>query len=166
MVNNYCIHLKKRQEKPFCKIKNNQINLHECKECKEKEYKTKIKQNSSYKKDKCTVFSKNRAKMKSNSNKLAKLERNRFSVFSDNKEECIVCKSTYQLTWHEIYSGSYRQRSMKYGFCLRLCLSCHMRYQENVKFNEYWHKQGQLYWESNIGTREEFMRVFLRNWLE
>lgn len=163
-MNNYCIHLKKKQGKPFCKIKNNQINLHECKECKEKEYKS----NSNQIKKDCNNNSKTQykvAKMKSKSNKLAKLERNRFSVFSDNKEEYIVCKSTYQLTWHEIYSGSYRQRSMKYGFCLRLCLSCHMRYQEDVKFNEYWHKQGQLYWESNIGTREEFMRVFLGNWL-
>lgn len=163
-MNNYCIHLKKRKNKPYCKIRNNQIPFSECKECKEKEYKS----NSNQIKNDCNSKSKTQykiSKMKSKSNKIAKLERNRFSVFSNNKEECIVCKSTYQLTWHEIYSGSNRQNSMRNGFCLRLCLSCHMKYQEDAKFNDHWHKQGQLYWENNIGTREEFIKKFRRNWL-
>lgn len=164
-MNNYCIHLKKRKNKPYCKIRNNQIAFSECKECKEKEYKTKIKQNSSYKKEKCTISSKKCAKMRFKSNKLAKFERNRFSVFTDT-DYCFMCGSIYQLTWNEIYRGKNRINSMKYGFCLRMCLSCHRLYQDDVDFNEYWHRQAQLYWENNISTREEFLKVFWRNWLE
>jgi uncharacterized phage-associated protein len=68
--------------------------------------------------------------------------------------------------WHEIYSGKNRQNSMKNGLCLRLCLNCHSKEQEDSQFNDYWRKQGQLYWEENTGSREEFIKVFRRNYLE
>lgn len=106
------------------------------------------------------------AKMQSKSNKLASLERNRYSVFSNDTKRCYLCGSTYKLTWHEIYSGKNRQKSMKNGLCLRLCLNCHSKEQEDSQFNDYWHKQGQLYWEENIGSREEFIKAFRRNYLE
>lgn len=105
-------------------------------------------------------------KMQNKSNKLASLERNRYSVFSNDTERCYLCGSTYKLTWHEIYSGKNRQNSMKNGLCLRLCLNCHSKEQEDSQFNDYWHKQGQLYWEENIDSREEFIKVFRRNYLE
>lgn len=84
-------------------------------------------------------------KMQNKSNKLASLERNRYSVFSNDTERCYLCGSTYKLTWHEIYSGKNRQNSMKNGLCLRLCLNCHSKEQEDSQFNDYWRKQGQLY---------------------
>lgn len=105
-------------------------------------------------------------KMQNKSNKLASLERNRYSVFSNDTERCYLCGSTYKLTWHEIYSGKNRQNSMKNGLCLRLCLNCHSKEQEDSQFNDYWRKQGQLYWEENTGSREEFIKVFRRNYLE
>lgn len=105
-------------------------------------------------------------KMQNKSNKLASLERNRYSVFSNDTERCYLCDSTYKLTWHEIYSGKNRQNSMKNGLCLRLCLNCHSKEQEDSQFNDYWRKQGQLYWEENTGSREEFIKVFRRNYLE
>lgn len=105
-------------------------------------------------------------KMQNKSNKLASLERNRYSVFSKDTERCYLCGSTYKLTWHEIYSGKNRQNSMKNGLCLRLCLNCHSKEQEDSQFNDYWRKQGQLYWEENTGSREEFIKVFRRNYLE
>ena len=105
-------------------------------------------------------------KMQNKSNKLGSLERNRYSVFSNDTERCYLCGSTYKLTWHEIYSGKNRQNSMKNGLCLRLCLNCHSKEQEDSQFNDYWRKQGQLYWEENTGSREEFIKVFRRNYLE
>ena len=104
-------------------------------------------------------------KMQNKSNKLASLERNRYSVFSNDTERCYLCGSTYKLTWHEIYSGKNRQNSMKNGLCLRLCLNCHSKEQEDSQFNDYWRKQVQLYWEENTGSREEFIKVFRRNYL-
>ena len=72
-------------------------------------------------------------KMKKKSNKLRKLENNRFSLF-DSGDKCHYCPSKYNLTWHEIYAGKNRQNSMKYGLCLRLCLNCHRKLQEVYNF--------------------------------
>lgn len=73
--------------------------------------------------------------------------------------------STTNLTWYEIYLGRNRKNSMVYGFCLRLCLNYHEEKREDVQFNEFWYKQGQLYLEENIGSNPSFIKVFRRNYL-
>ena len=203
-MNNYCIHLKKRKNKPYCNLLNKEITFSLCRECDDKEYKKistdfcrKMQCSADIKRKKSTFDKKSPAtsglqsglqksndnqmrkysqklakkqqkpaKMQNKSNKLASLEKNRYSVFSNDTERCYLCGSTYKLTWHEIYSGKNRQNSMRYGLCLRLCLNCHSKEQEDSQFNDYWHKQGQLYWEENIGSREEFIKVFRRNYLK
>lgn len=203
-MNNYCINLKKRKNKPYCKLLNKEIKLSTCRECDNREYKKvstdfcrKMQCSADIKRKKSTSDKKSPAtsglqsglqksnnnqmrkysqtlakkqqkpeKMQNKSNKLASLERNRYSVFSNDTERCYLCGSTYKLTWHEIYSGKNRQNSMKNGLCLRLCLNCHSKEQEDSQFNDYWRKQGQLYWEENTGSREEFIKVFRRNYLE
>jgi len=176
---NFCINLKKRKNKPYCKIKKENILLNQCKECKDKEYKTKIRKNSSYKNDikisNNNQIKKNaqlqekislkKAKMHNKSKKLAKLERERSSVFTE-KDKCFICGSKYKLTWNEIYRGRNRLNSMKFDFCLRMCLTCHSKYQDDIKFNDYWHQKAQLYFEKNIGSREEFIKIFRKNYLK
>ena len=104
-------------------------------------------------------------RLKQKTSKLAKLERNRFSLFSDNKNKCYFCPSTYNLTWHEIFRGRNRSNSMKYGLCLRICLSCHKKYQENKVFNDEWHKKGQAMF---IKTYPDlvFEDIFRENYLD
>ncbi len=104
--------------------------------------------------------------MKNKSNKLAKLERNRKSVFTNDKDKCMFCSATTNLTWHEIFAGRNRKNSMEDGFCLRMCLLCHESKQEDTQFNEFWHREAQLYYERNIGSREEFLARYRRNYLE
>ena len=104
-------------------------------------------------------------KMKNKSNKQAKKERERFSVFT-SADRCFVCKSTYQLTWNEMYRGRNRYNSMKDGFCLRMCLNCHRKYQDDAFFNDFWHREAQLYFEEHYGTREDFIKKYRRNYLE
>lgn len=169
-MNNYCINLKKRKNKPYCKLMNKEIQLSTCRECNNKEYK---KSTSDKKSPAASGLQSGQqsgqqkpVKMQNKSNKLASLERNRYSVFSNDTKRCYLCGSTYKLTWHEIYAGKNRQNSMRYGLCLRLCLNCHSKEQEDSQFNDYWHKQGQLYWEKNIGSREEFIKVFRRNYIK
>lgn len=174
-MNNYCIYIRNRKGNPYCKLLNKEITFSCCQECDSKEYKTKNKENSFYKSNSnqirkmSTLKEKNplnSGKMKNKSNKLAKLEKDRFSVFSNDKEKCYLCGSIYNLTWHEIFRGANRKNSMKFGFCLRLCLSCHEEKQENIIFNDFWHRQAQLYFEEYIGSREEFLKIFRRNYLE
>lgn len=179
---NYCIHLKKRKNKPYCNLLNKEIRFSLCRECDNKEYKKsdiKISKKSTLKEKnpvKSRQISKNaqsltkkpvkNTKMHNKSKKLTKLERNRFSVFTTNKDKCMFCPATTNLSWHEIYAGRNRQNSMEDGFCLRMCLNCHDKYQEDIEFNDYWHRQAQLYWEEFIGTRDEFIEVFRKNYLE
>lgn len=103
--------------------------------------------------------------MKKKSKRLAKLERDRFSVFTDDLKTCWNCGSTRTMTKHEIFEGRNRQNSMKYGFVLPLCLRCHRTLQEDDDFIKEWQKKAQEYFEENIGTREEFMKIFRRNYL-
>jgi hypothetical protein len=102
--------------------------------------------------------------MKKKSNKLARLERNRFSVFY-SLDYCMNCGSNYQLTKHEVFEGRNRLNSMEDGFVLPLCWNCHRKLQEDATFNDYWKKKAQTYFEENIGTREDFIKRYRRNYL-
>ena len=103
--------------------------------------------------------------LKKRTYKQAKLEKNRFSLFTDDDTRCMLCGSRYQLTWNEIYRGKNRQLSMKYGLCQRLCLSCHMKYQDDPIFNEIWHKKGQLAFNTNYPDLD-FVEIFGKNYLK
>lgn len=180
-MNNYCIHLKKRKNKPYCKLLDREITFSLCRECDNKEYKKsdiKISKKSTLKEKspvKSGQINKNaqsltkeqqkKIKMHNKSKKLTKLEKNRKSVFTEDLEHCYLCgKKKNDL--HEVYGGRNRINSIKYNFILPLCRECHSINQNNAIFNDYWHKQGQLYWEENIGSREEFIKAFRRNYLK
>lgn len=103
--------------------------------------------------------------MKKKTSKLRKLEKNRYSVFFDSLSMCMNCGSMREITKHEIYEGRNRKNSMKYGFVLPLCVSCHQKLQENSEFSNKWKIKGQKYFEEHYGTREEFLEIFRRNYL-
>lgn len=148
---NYCIHLKKRQNKPYCKLLNKEITYSICRECINKEYKTKISKNSFYK-----------------SKKMTKLEKNRKSVFTDDLEHCYLCGKPREHL-HEIIYGKNRINSIKYNFVLPLCANHHTG-KDGIHFNKeldlYYKRLCQIYFENNIGNRKEFIKVFRRNYLE
>lgn len=103
--------------------------------------------------------------MRTKSKKLSKLEKERFSVFYDDLSVCMNCGSTYRMTKHEIFEGRNRINSMKYGFVLPLCIRCHQELQEDITFNDKWKKKSQMYFEEHIGTRDDFLSIFRRNYL-
>lgn len=103
--------------------------------------------------------------MKKKRNKIIRLERNRKSVFYEDLNTCCYCGSNYQLTKHEIFEGRNRINSMEYGFVLPLCLKCHRTLQEDKDYNDKWKKKAQNYFEEYIGTREDFIDIFRKNYL-
>lgn len=103
--------------------------------------------------------------MRTKSKKLSKLEKERFSVFYDDLSVCMNCGSTYRMTKHEVLEGRNRINSMKYGFVLPLCMRCHQGLQEDISFNDKWKKKSQMYFEEHIGTRDDFLSIFRRNYL-
>lgn len=145
-----CKYLKIKLNKTLqCKRKHKIINIKECTNCKYKEYK-------------CTKINDNCAKIKKKT--MSKLERNRKSVFTDNLDYCIICGNKKDHL-HEIFFGNKRQKSMELGFVIPLCFQCHTEMHINKEWQDYWHKQGQLYFERNIGDREDFIRTFRKSYL-
>ena len=182
-MNNYCVHLKKRKNKPYCNLLNKEIRFSLCRECDNKEYKKsdiKISKKSTLK-EKSPVKSgqinrnaqsltkkpvKN-TKMHNKSKKLTKLERNRVSVFTDDLEHCYLCGKPREHL-HEIIYGKNRINSIKYNFVIPLCANHHTG-KDGIHFNKdldlYYKRLCQIYFENNIGNRIEFIKTFGRSYL-
>lgn len=145
---NNCKYLKIKLNRTFeCKKKKKIISLKDCTNCSSKEYLVKS----------------NQYQLKNTTIKRAKLERKRFSLFSKDTKHCYFCSSSFELTWHEIFRGRNRSNSMKYGLCLRMCLFCHEKYQEDKHFNDFWHVKGQATFEETY-PELDFVKIFKKNY--
>lgn len=84
-------------------------------------------------------------------------------------KECWVCGTTLDLHSHHIFFGTAnRKKSEQYGMKVWLCGHDHNMSNEGVHFNKVLDiklKQfAQEYFENHIGTREDFIREFGRNY--
>ncbi len=150
-----CIYLKQKLNHSLeCKKKQKIINIKECSNCKFKEFKKMHKKSDLLCKNAC-----NGIKYHNKSSKIAKLERNRFSVFTEDLDHCILCGDKKD-NLHEIFFGKNRIKSMNYGFVIPLCFNCHLEMHRNTQLQEIWHIRGQLYFEKHLGSRNEFIKVF------
>lgn len=100
--------------------------------------------------------------MKVKSKKLAKLERDRFSILTYDLTRCIICGMPKQ-DLNEIYPGRNRQNSMKYGLVIPICRKCHREYTDNAEMQLKWKKIGQKKFEEIY--EEDFLEIFKRNYL-
>lgn len=73
--------------------------------------------------------------MKKKSYKLAQLEKNRFSIVTDNLDECYICHRPKDHL-HEVFGGNNRINSMKYGCVIPLCECCHSKLHKHGKLDE------------------------------
>ena len=103
----------------------------------------------------CLKFEpRNNKPIKKKSNKLAKMERDR------DKEKikmgyCQCCgKYSSRLDPHEVYGGSNRLRSIKYGFVKDICRLCHEDEEKILELR----KEVQAEFEETH-TREEFIQL-------
>lgn len=103
--------------------------------------------------------------MKNKSNKLLKLEKNRFSLFTNSLNICMFCgmKAT---DLNEIFRGRNRQNSMKYGAVIPLCRKCHCKITDNYDLELKWKIKGQKQIMNHYKiNEEEFINIFGRNYL-
>ena len=86
------------------------------------------------------------------------------------EKECYVCQNTLGLHSHHVFEGSNRSQSEKYGMKVWLCGKHHNLSNEGVHFNKkldtHLKKMAQEYFEEHIGTRDDFMKAFGRNYLD
>lgn len=101
--------------------------------------------------------------IKKKSNKLAKLEHNRFSIITNNLDKCYICK---QPKWdlHEVFGGRNRQTSMKYGLVIPVCRKCHEMIPKSKTLTQKLHEVGQKAYKKYYKT-ENFIQVFGKNYL-
>ena len=96
--------------------------------------------------------------MKKKSYGLAKLEKYRESIFTDDLKICYICnqRGIYRPASekHEILYGSNRRNSMKYGYVLPLCRKCHDSFHKNRVLTEIWCKKCQTYHENKYGVKD------------
>jgi hypothetical protein len=102
--------------------------------------------------------------MKNKSNKLRKLENNRYSILTDDLKKCYICKRPKQ-DLHEIYGGCNRKVSMANGFVIPICRSCHFKVTNDNEFALFLKKFCQEKFE-RLNTRQDFMRLIGKNYLE
>ena len=103
--------------------------------------------------------------MKYKTNKLAKLERSRFSIFTDDLDTCMFCGMD-ATDLNEIFRGRNRRNSMKYGAVQPLCRRCHTKITNDRELELKWMIKGQKkVMEYYKMTTEEFIEIFGRNYI-
>ena len=93
------------------------------------------------------------------------------SIFTDDLDHCIFTGSPY-IERHHVFPGiANRKKCEKYGFVAPLRYDLHpngtrfIPTLENKKIDPYLRAKCQEWYETNIGSREEFRREFGRSWL-
>lgn len=102
-------------------------------------------------------------KMNGKTNKLRQLEKNRYSILTEDMEHCLICHKA-EVDIHEIYGGANRQVSMKNGFCIPLCRYHHYLATNYPGFNRAFQKECQKIYEQDH-KRKEFMLLIGKNYL-
>ena len=116
----------------------------------------RIKQSSAENKQK-------KGQIKKKSSRLAKLEKNRFSIITKDLEHCYLCGNKKQ-ELHELVEGKNRQASMKYGLVIPICRKCHILVTNDRTLQEKLHKVAQKEFKKHYKT-ENFVQIFNVNYL-
>lgn len=87
----------------------------------------------------------------------------------DNEKRCLVCGNP-QIEIHHVFFGSAnRKNADKYGLTVPICVEHHRGkngVHQNRQLDLGMKKLGQTVFENKIGSREEFMAIFGKNYLD
>lgn len=128
---NYCSYLKKRKNKPYCSLLKKEILLPNCYGCSNKIFKKSTKQIKQHK----------------------KADINRFSIITNDLNKCLLCDKPKQAL-HEVFYGSYRHLSIRYGMVIPLCTFHHTEGLKSV------HRDRQLDLQFKIKAQEVFESIY------
>lgn len=93
----------------------------------------------------------------------------RFSILTDDLESCYACGSMVNIELHEIFFGSTRNSSKRYGLVVPLCPECHkgtygVHGSKGKLLNTTLKEEGQRAFEKRYPATD-FIKVFGRNYL-
>lgn len=181
-----CINLKQKLNRNlYCKYNNKEINIKDCSNCEHKIFKkvnsterySSLQSSTDKLKIKCIKKSTTRRKKtpSKKSNKLAKLERKRFSIIYHDLSKCCECglktgdydtrlNMYTQVEKNEVFSGSYRRISMEDGMVAPFCIFCHKLFHKNSVMNLYYKVKFQKEYMKNH-TLDEFIARYGQNYI-
>lgn len=161
-----CKYFRKRTKKYklyfYCTLLKKEIQYCDCKSCKNKEYKSNNHQIKKSFANNCRKLQSS-AKIKIKSNKLAKMERNRASLFTVDLKHCIICGKAKEHL-HEVFYGRNRLNSIRYNIVIPVCLKCHLEMHKNKALQNEYHKKGQVLFNENYPDLN-FIEIFGKNYL-
>ena len=85
-----------------------------------------------------------------------------------SEKECFICHNTIGLHDHHIFGAANRKWSEKYGLKIWLCPRCHNMSDDGIHFRKDLMLKVKQIGQRKFGethTREEFLRIFGRNYL-
>ncbi len=97
-------------------------------------------------------------KIKQKSSKLAKAERNRFSILTENMEKCFFCEQKKNEI-HEVFRGRNRQKCMKWGLVVPICVKHHRQITDDKEFSKVLEDIGRIRFVEKYGE-EKFVEEF------
>jgi len=139
------IRSKKYQYYGYCTKFKKEVSLY-CKECKG---------NIEYKEQRT---------LKSRTNRQAKREKERFSIIYRDLTKCCNCGSKTGIEKNEVFEGSYRQTSIRYGMVCPLCETCHTQFHNDIMFNLFY----KVMFEKEFlktHSKEEFIKIFGQDYI-
>ena len=87
------------------------------------------------------------------------------SVLQNNRE-CMLCGTPIGLHRHHCLHGTAnRRKAEKYGYWVYLCASHHMQVHENDSLDRQFKTMAQRHFETNHGTRSDFIREFGKSYI-
>ena len=149
-----CVYLKQKIDRTiYCKKQNKNIIFKDCSNCEYKEYKRSAVN--------CAEHCRNHCRNK----KITKLERERFSILTNNLNQCIIpeCENKKEHL-HEVFPGRNRSNSMKYGCVIPLCEKHHREIHLNSLLSKHYKVLAQQRF-IEVYPYLSFIEIFKRNYL-
>lgn len=144
-----CLYLKSKLDRTlYCKKLKKIINIKDCNNCDLKEFKQNKTSNT----------------LKNISFRLAKQQKQRFSIINHSFSNCAECGSKWRISKNEVFEGAKRGVSMKYGFVVPLCETCHTRFHNDREFALKYKRLFQSKFEETH-SRDEFLNLVHKSYL-
>ena len=83
----------------------------------------------------------------------------------DNGTRCFMCGDMRNLQAHHLLGGSTRKLCDEDKLIIALCFNCHRKLHDSAALTKQYRQLGQKYYEMKIGTREEWMKRYKKNYL-
>ena len=82
-----------------------------------------------------------------------------------NKDMCFLCGCRSTDTHHIFNGNGLRKKSDEDGLVVYLCRNCHNRVHTDYAIRHALKQLGQGWYENNLGSREEFIKRYRKNYL-